>query len=72
MIGGQVGQGLYTVVLDVDPEIVLIGQVGQGLVTVVVTLTAGATWPVGIYTCGLTGEVRFLKECGTNGTPVLR
>ena len=57
VIGGQVGQGLYTVVLDVDPEIVLIGQVGQGLVTVVVTLTAGATWPVGIYTCGLTGEV---------------
>ena len=51
------GQGLYTVALEFDPKIVLIGQVGQGLVTVVETLTAGLTWPEGIFTCGLTGEV---------------
>ena len=48
------------------------GQVGQGLVTVVETLTAGAAWPEGTYTCGLTGDVWFWKECGIDGTPVLR
>ena len=66
------GQGLYTVVFKFDPEIVLIGQVGQGLVTVVETLTAGATLVEGKCTCGLTGVVWLLKECGTYGTPVLR
>ena len=69
VVGGQVGQGLYTVVAELDPDIVVIGQVGQGLVIVVETLTAGAE---GIWTCGLTDEVWFLKGCGTNGTPVLR
>ena len=71
VVGGQEGQGLYTVVLESGPEIVLTGQVGQGLVTVVDTLTAGSTGPVGICTCGLTGEVWFLKGYGTNGAPVL-
>lgn len=66
------GQGLYTVVSEFDPEIVLIGQVGQGLVTVIETLTAGATWLEGIFTCGLTGEVWFWKECDTYGRPVPR
>ena len=42
VVGGQVGQGLYTVVAEPDPDIVVIGQVGQGLVIVVETLTAGA------------------------------
>lgn len=70
--GGHVGQGLYTVVLALDPEIVVIGQVGQGLMTVVETLSTGATWPEGTCTYGLTGDVWFLKGCGTNGTPVER
>ncbi len=48
-----------------DPEIVVMGQVGQGLVIVVETLAAGITY-------GSTGDVLFSKECGTNGTPVLR
>ena len=32
--GGQVGQGLYTVVAEPDPETVTGGQVGQGSYTV--------------------------------------
>ena len=35
VMGGQVGQGLYTVVAGPDPGIVMGGQVGQGLYTVV-------------------------------------
>lgn len=35
MTGGQVGQGLYTVVAEPVPGIVTGGQVGQGLYTVV-------------------------------------
>ena len=40
--------------------------------TVVEPLTAGAIWPEGTYTCELTVEVWSVKECGLDGTPVLR
>ena len=46
-MGGQVGQGLKTVIFELDSEIVVTGQVAQGLVIVVETLAAGTIWPEG-------------------------
>lgn len=70
VIGGQVGQGLYTVAVEFDPGILIGGQVGQGLYSVSVEpdpgIVIGGQVGQGLYTVvlALDPEIVVIGQVG--------